>query len=191
MLGGSEGLTASPLRLALAAMRRGPHLECSDLIHLLQCEPDVVEPVEQAVLAEGVHFEGEGGAVLADDRLRGQVDLQLVARIGVGHELHDLRRGGGRGDGWVSAAWRACVCVGRAVCVRARCKRGQGRGRFRMRDQTLAPPETGLVAAAASPLGYGLPKPSQDQDFLQVFVLQLADSWRSQAPPRRHARRRQ
>mmetsp|Transcript_34640 Transcript_34640/g.110232 ORF Transcript_34640/g.110232 Transcript_34640/m.110232 type:complete len:309 (+) Transcript_34640:407-1333(+) len=66
-------------------------LECSDLIHLLQCEPDVVEPVEQAVLAEGVHFESEGGTVLADDRLGGQVDLQLVARIGVGHELHDLR----------------------------------------------------------------------------------------------------
>ena len=42
-------------------------LELADLVELLEGEADVVEAVEQVVLAEGVDVEGVLGAALADD----------------------------------------------------------------------------------------------------------------------------
>mmetsp|Transcript_54566 Transcript_54566/g.173374 ORF Transcript_54566/g.173374 Transcript_54566/m.173374 type:complete len:829 (-) Transcript_54566:162-2648(-) len=60
-------------------------LEGVDGIALLEGEADIVEAVEEAVLAELVHLEGDGLAVGADNGLRGEIDLDL-ALVGVLHQ---------------------------------------------------------------------------------------------------------
>ena len=70
--------------------RLGARLEAADRVHLLHGEADVVEAVQQAVLAERVHLEAEGRAVVADDLLRGQVDLELEALLRVVQQLQHL-----------------------------------------------------------------------------------------------------
>mmetsp|Transcript_32545 Transcript_32545/g.80233 ORF Transcript_32545/g.80233 Transcript_32545/m.80233 type:complete len:833 (+) Transcript_32545:138-2636(+) len=66
-------------------------LEGGDLVTLLQGQPDVVQAVDQAVLAELVHLERDGASVRALDDLVGQVHLQLAACAGVAHQLAHLR----------------------------------------------------------------------------------------------------
>ncbi len=87
------GLGGQPLRL-----------EGADLVGLAQRETDVVEAVEQAVLAEGVHLEGDLladhlVAVLAHDDLAFQIDGQLVAREGMDLVEQAGDRGLGQHDG--------------------------------------------------------------------------------------------
>lgn len=65
-------LVDTPSTLSLGP---GPHLEGSDLIHFLKSEPDVVESVQEAVLAECVYLKGEGGAVVPNNGLGWKVDL--------------------------------------------------------------------------------------------------------------------
>src|SRR5258708_35971689 len=64
-------------------------LERGDIAGLLQGEPDVIEPVQQAVLAEGIELEFDHTAIGAGDRLIGEVygqpGISPLARI-----LHQL-----------------------------------------------------------------------------------------------------
>src|SRR5690606_21881387 len=67
-------------------------LEGGDRVLLLQGQADVVQAVEQAVLAEGVHLEAVLHAIGAGDRLRRQVHGQGVALAGfaLAEQLVDL-----------------------------------------------------------------------------------------------------
>src|SRR5216684_2588203 len=55
-------------------------LERGDISGLLQGEPDIVKPVQQAMLAERVEIETDDAAIGAGDRLIGEIDGE--ARIG-------------------------------------------------------------------------------------------------------------
>mmetsp|Transcript_10245 Transcript_10245/g.23706 ORF Transcript_10245/g.23706 Transcript_10245/m.23706 type:complete len:209 (+) Transcript_10245:379-1005(+) len=65
-------------------------LKGADRVELRHREADVVEAVQQAVLAEGVDLERVARATLADDLLRLEVDLDLLQRLRVAQQLHDL-----------------------------------------------------------------------------------------------------
>src|SRR5216684_7221952 len=70
-------------------------LEGGDRRRLLQGEPDIVEAVQQAVLAEGVDVEFDDAAVGPGDRLAGEIDGEpgVGALLGVVHQrVDDLLR---------------------------------------------------------------------------------------------------
>jgi hypothetical protein len=75
-------------------------LEGLDLVGVPQRQADVVEAVDQAVLAEGLHLEREFAAIGLDDHLARQVDGQLVAREGrhLVEQLVHLRSGSTMGS---------------------------------------------------------------------------------------------
>ena len=56
------------------------HFESSDFAFGLQCQADIVEPVDETMFAVRFHVEARSGAVGMDDRLVGQVDHQSVPR---------------------------------------------------------------------------------------------------------------
>mmetsp|Transcript_32816 Transcript_32816/g.72495 ORF Transcript_32816/g.72495 Transcript_32816/m.72495 type:complete len:236 (-) Transcript_32816:1871-2578(-) len=72
-------------------------LKLGNLVTLLHGQADVVQPVEQAVLAEGVNVKAVHGATLAGDGLGGQINVQLLPGITVLHQLVNL--GAGQLDG--------------------------------------------------------------------------------------------
>mmetsp|Transcript_24428 Transcript_24428/g.67142 ORF Transcript_24428/g.67142 Transcript_24428/m.67142 type:complete len:226 (+) Transcript_24428:154-831(+) len=61
-------------------------LEGVDDTFLLQCQANVVEAVDEAVLAEGVDLEGHGLSVLPQDLLLGQVNGELFLCLRVHHQ---------------------------------------------------------------------------------------------------------
>src|SRR5690606_8804775 len=67
-------------------------LEGADRLGILQSQADIVQAVEQAVLAEGIDFEGVLLAVRTGNALRSQIDGQLVTLGGFGllEQLVDL-----------------------------------------------------------------------------------------------------
>src|SRR5262245_7319220 len=87
----TSGPTPSPERTAIlmplaeqpGLLDAAPLLEAADLVRMAQREPDVVEAVEQAVLAERVDFEAHRpGSVRCLDGLLLQVDGKPEAREG-------------------------------------------------------------------------------------------------------------
>src|SRR5216684_1662928 len=66
-------------------------LEGGDRRRLLQGEPDIVEAVQQAVLAERVDVEFDDAAIGPGDRLAGEIDSEpgVGALLGVVHQLVD------------------------------------------------------------------------------------------------------
>ena len=68
-------------QLAQGVAHRPGLLEGGDLVLLLQRQADVVEAVQQAVLAERVHVERNPGPVGAHHDLLFQIHLQLAARV--------------------------------------------------------------------------------------------------------------
>lgn len=65
-------------------------LKARNLIRLLQCDADVVQSIDEAVLAEGVNVKRDLGATFPSDGLAGQVDVQQLAFVTVLHELVHL-----------------------------------------------------------------------------------------------------
>src|ERR1700719_2008195 len=65
--------------------------ERGDSSGLLQGQPNVVEPVQQALLAEGIDVELDDAAVGAGDRLVGEVDAEprIGALARIVHQLVD------------------------------------------------------------------------------------------------------
>ena len=100
---------ARPVRLSrwrARARRRRARLEGGDGVLLLEGEADVVEPVQQAVLAEGIDLEGDRAAVGAGDHLALEIDGQHRVRAarGVVEQLVDLLlRQGDRQDAVLEA----------------------------------------------------------------------------------------
>src|SRR5690606_27982693 len=78
------------LRPGLADLAR--LLESGDLVGRLQGEADVVEPVHQAVLAEGIDVEVDGAAIRPGDLLLLEIDGDdgVGATRGVVHQEIDL-----------------------------------------------------------------------------------------------------
>src|SRR5690606_20620472 len=70
-----EGVEQPGLARPMSRLERG------DRVVLLQGQADVVQAVEQAVLAEGVDLEGMLHAVGPGHRLRGEVDRQRIALV--------------------------------------------------------------------------------------------------------------
>src|SRR5438105_2953835 len=70
------------MRMSRPATSSGFGLEGADLVGMAQRERDVVEAVDEAVLAERLHVESELGAVGLDHDLALEVDRQLVAHEG-------------------------------------------------------------------------------------------------------------
>src|SRR5216683_784069 len=81
-------------------------LEGGDRRRLLQGEPDIVEAVQQAVLAEGVDVEFDDAAIGPGDRLAGEIDGEpgVGALLGVVHQrVYDLLRQLARQDAVLEA----------------------------------------------------------------------------------------
>src|SRR5262245_39422914 len=92
----SPGRTATFMSEVPGELRFSPRLEGADLFRMAQRKADLVQPVQQAVLAERVDVEAEAlRAVAGRDRLLLQVDDQLETgkRRGVVEELVDFRLG--------------------------------------------------------------------------------------------------
>ena len=103
----ARGGAVEPWRRDRAAL-----LELTNLIHLLEREPDVVKAVEEAVLAEGVDLERVRCAVVADHLLRWQVNLELSARVGISQQLNHLLAGQDEGQhAWYRVRVRVRVRV--------------------------------------------------------------------------------
>src|SRR3989338_9237551 len=69
-------------------------LECLDLAYMLQGQADVVQSIQQTMLAKGVHLKIIRRAVRRSDGLPLQIDLQFVANIGfhcLEQRIHLLR----------------------------------------------------------------------------------------------------
>src|SRR6185503_7485150 len=89
----SPGRTATFMSEVPGKLRFAPRLEGADLVRVAQRKADLVETVQQAVLAEGVDVEAEFlRAIRRRHRLAFQVDRQLEPgkRGGVVEELVDL-----------------------------------------------------------------------------------------------------
>src|SRR5262245_34853734 len=94
----SPGRTATFILEVPGELRFAPRLESADLVGVAQAKADLVEPVQQAVLAERVDIEAEPfRAIGASDRLLFQINYQFKTgkRRGVVEELVDLRFGEG------------------------------------------------------------------------------------------------
>ena len=101
--GGMTGSRSQLSRLVKAPALReqpglggaAPRLVGADALGALQRQGDVVQPLQQALLARGVDVEGDGLAAVGRDRLRRQIDAQLQPRRGgnAGEQRFD-RRGG-------------------------------------------------------------------------------------------------
>src|SRR3989338_10433540 len=63
-------------------------LERLDLVHMLQSQANVVQPIQQTMLAERIYLKLVHCAVRRGNALPFQVDLQTVAR----HDLHRLEQ---------------------------------------------------------------------------------------------------
>src|SRR5262245_66275330 len=85
-----SGRAVGQPRLACQALG----LEGADLVGMAQREADVVEAVDEAVLAKRLHVEGDLAAIGLDDHLPRQVDRELVADE-AGH-LVEIGRASGR-----------------------------------------------------------------------------------------------
>src|SRR5438093_12889916 len=71
-------------------LRQALGLKGLDLFALAQGQANVVKTVEQAVLAEGLHLEGNFLTLWLDDDLALEVDRELIAGEG-GHFIEQLR----------------------------------------------------------------------------------------------------
>src|SRR5690242_2166557 len=92
----SPGSTATFTLVVPGELRPPPVLESADLVRVAQRQADLIEPVEEAVLAERIHVEAELlRAVGRRDHLLFEVDGQLERRErrGVVEELVHLRLG--------------------------------------------------------------------------------------------------
>src|SRR5690625_3969664 len=69
-----------------------PDLVGRDMVHFFKAERDVVESVQQAVLAERINLEAQLAAIRPLDRLRFQVDRdhRIRATFGIIHQLVDF-----------------------------------------------------------------------------------------------------
>ena len=67
-------------------------LELTNCLGILQGQTDVIQPVEQTVLAEIIHLERVAFAIRPDNGLRSQIDGQLITllRFCLGKELVDI-----------------------------------------------------------------------------------------------------
>src|SRR6185295_5647952 len=92
----SPGRTATLILEVPGMLLFSPGLECADLVRVAQREADLVQPVQQAVLAERVDVEVKGlFAVDSGDRLALQVDEQAQTgkRVALVEQAIDLGLG--------------------------------------------------------------------------------------------------
>mmetsp|Transcript_63643 Transcript_63643/g.164250 ORF Transcript_63643/g.164250 Transcript_63643/m.164250 type:complete len:413 (+) Transcript_63643:202-1440(+) len=81
-------------RELLAALQ----LECSDQVDFLHGQADIIQAVDEAMLLERINLERDGSTIRTGDLLRGEIDLDLLMRLRVRHELPDISLGQGDGQ---------------------------------------------------------------------------------------------